>query len=414
MKGFFEIEKPVKPKAQPKRKVLNCETCGLYKQVKSPRMPVTGYGRKGVFILGEAPGGDEDLQGRQFVGKAGDVLREALTENGYQLDRDFHKQNVIRCRPTDDQGNNRTPTKEEMQACEQFWRKDIADKKPKFIFLLGAKAVESFYSDRGHSITSDLSIGRWNKTCVPDVKTGTWVVSLYHPSFAVRTPDFKVRFKKDLKWALEKLKDPSPGFPDWKRDVIPIISFDPLWDLFNKVVAAKLPIVIDYEASGLRPYNAGHHVWSTAIHFNHKAYAFPYSYPNHWREDQFKEIEGFWKKILADPDVPKIAQYIQFEECWNRRVIGQPAQGWLHDTMVCSHIINEHRKFTGLDFQVFINWGYEYGENITPFKTYDEATGFNRMHEVPLPELLEYNGLDALFTGMLMQKQVEIINGQSL
>jgi uracil-DNA glycosylase family 4 len=413
MKGFFELEKPVKPKAPVKKKSLDCEACGLYKQVKSPRMPVTGYGRKGVFGLGEGPGRKEDEQNKQFVGDSGDLLREALTENGYQLDRDFYKQNAVRCRPTDSEGNNRPPSKEELQCCEQFWRTDITDKKPKFIFLFGGKAVEAFYGDRGHSITSDLSIGRWVRTCVPDVKTEAWIVSLYHPSFAIRTPDAKVRFKKDVKWGLEQLDRKPPEFPDWKKQVAIITRFDDLWKLFQRIEAHRLPIVIDYETSGLRPYKSGHHVWSASIYFNRKAYSFPYSYPNHWTADQFEKIEGCFKKILADPEVPKIAQSIQMEDSWSRRVIGQPVIGWLHDTMVCSHVINEHRKFTGLDFQTFINWGYEYGENIAPFKNLDETTGFNRMHEVPLLELLEYNGLDSLFAGMLFERQVRII-GENL
>ncbi len=57
---------------------------------------------------------------------------------------------------------------------------------------------------------------------------------------------------------------------------------------------------------------------------------------------------------------------------------------------------------------MFINFGYEYGMITTPYKKATE-TGFNRMHEVPLSQLLEYNALDALFCGKLFLKQKEVL-----
>jgi hypothetical protein len=305
-----------------------------------------------------------------------------------------------------------------------LWRREVEALKPNFIILLGGKAVEAFFGDRSQPITSDLSIGRWSRTCVPDVKTNAWIISLYHPAYIKRNPDFESKFRLDLKWGLDQLKREPPTFLDWREFVIKVTTFDELMDLFADILNFKPPIIIDYETSSLRPYIKGHHIWSMSVYplfdeeendeiikqGNPYSYSFPYSYPNHWTAQEFERITIGWKRILADPEIFKIAQSIQFEEIWNRRIFKQPAQGWIHDTMVCSHLINEHRKFTSLDFQVFINWGYEYGENITPFKS-DDENGFNHMHEIPRPQLLEYGGLDGLFEGMLYQKQVEIIGG---
>lgn len=417
MKGFFEIETP-KIKHKPNNKLFGCESCGLYKEVKSPKMPYTGEGRLNTFILGEGPGQMEDRKNKQFVGDSGLLLRTSLKELDYDLDRDFYKQNVIRCRPMDSSGNNRAPTKNEIQCCLPFWKQEIKDLKPRFIILFGAKAVEAFFNDHSPPITSDLSIGRWYKTCIPDKQTMAWVISLYHPSYAVRNPDFEVKFKQDLAWALNQLKRELPTFPDWKEFVVKITNYNDLISLFQDILKFKPPTVIDYETSGIRPYAKGHHIWSASIYpmFNEEdieggnlySYAFPLSYPNHWNTNQLVQIENEFKKILADPKILKIAQSIRFEEIWSRRILKQPVQGWIHDTMICSHVIYEHRKFTGLDFQVFINWGYEYGEEIASFKNLTE-TGFTRMHEIPLHKLLEYNGLDSLFEGMLYQKQMETI-----
>lgn len=411
MRGFFELDTPklTKPKANKK---LGCEACGLYKQVKSPRMPYTGEGRLGAFILSEAPGETEDRMNKQLIGKAGQLLRRYLAKYGLDLDKDFWKQNSVRCRPTDGSGNNRTPTKEEIQCCEQLWRKDIATLKPKYIFLLGAKAIEAFFQYRSHPISSDLSMGRWASQCIPDSVTGAWVICLYHPSFAVRNPDFENKFDIDLEWGLRQLERKPPEFPDWTKNVLPVTKFELVMGLLEDILETDTPIVIDYETSGIRPYAPGHHIWSIGIYLigDDCAYSFPYQYPNHWKIEQLADINGAWCDILQHPNIPKIAQSIQMEESWGRRIVGAKTLGWLHDTMVCSHVLNEHRKITSLDFQVFVNWGYEYGEEITPFKKARNEEGFNRMHEVPLLKLLEYNGLDTLFTGMLEQKQVEELN----
>jgi len=415
MKGFFEIDIPkvIKPKVN--RKAFGCEVCGLYKQVNSPKMPYTGEGQLKALMLGEAPGRNEDLQNKQFVGEAGDLLRETLIENGFELDRDFYKQNILGCRPTDKDGNNRPPTKEEIFSCEQQWRKNVEEINPRIIFLFGAKAVEAFFMGRSHPITSDLSIGRWNRQCIPDVQTGAWIIPLYHPSFAVRNVDFKPKFKQGLKWGLEQLKRESPEFMDWKKFCKPLTDFKEVIYFLRSILErqSEIEIAIDYETSGLRPYKQGHHIWTIGVslielEWPNYGYSFPYSYPNHWSDKQFDSIESLWKSILSEPKIPKVAQNIQMEESWGRRIVGVETQNWIHDTMICSHIINEHRKFTGLDFQVFINWGYEYGDDISPFKKPNED-GFNRMHEVPLKQLLEYNTSDALFTGMLYERQVEII-----
>jgi len=413
MKGFFELDKPILVKPKTRTKIMGCEGCGLYKEVKSPRMPYTGHGRRGAFILAESPGRSEDLEGKQLFGEAGQLLRKCLRELGFSLDRDFWKQNAIRCRPTDSDGNNRTPTSKEIECCRPLWKAEIEELKPKFIFLMGAKAIEAYFMYRSQPITSDLSMGRWALQCVPDHQAGAWVICLYHPSFAVRTKEFEARFKRDLKWGVEQMKRKPPVEVDWREHVHPTTSFVDLITSLNHIIQDKPTIAVDFETSGLRPYKQGHHIWSIAISILGPApftFAFPYSYPGKWSQCQFIEIEDLMKEILGDEDIPKIAQSIQMEDPWSRRIIKADVGGWLHDTMVCSHLINEHRKFTSLDYQVFIRFGYEYGEEITPFKKGDD-TGFNRMHEVPLLQLLEYNGLDALFTGLTFKDQVKLLQG---
>jgi DNA polymerase-1 len=177
--------------------------------------------------------------------------------------------------------------------------------------------------------------------------------------------------------------------------------------LFKRIKEQKKAMAFDYETSGLRPFYPGHIIVSASVAMwgEDEAYSWPYSYPGSWDSKQLEAIRVGWGEILADPHIPKIAQNIQMERPWSKLIIGVDPQGWCLDTMVCSHVIDERPAFTGLDFQVFINWGYEYGEEISKYKSTVPGTKFNTMHKCPLNLLLPYGGLDAYFTIRLAEKQ---------
>lgn len=426
--GFFDIgkltfgEKVVKTRKRlGTPKVTGCEACGLYSQVKSPRMPWTGEGRRKALMLGEAPGATEDQENEQFRGKAGQIFRKSLAKFGFDLDTDFWKDNVIGCRPTDSSGNNRTPTKREINYCEPRWRKNVEDLKPEFIFLVGGAAVEAFFKDYSFHVRYNLSITRWRGLCVPDPVTKAWVLPIVHPSYLNYTPNMEHQFDRDLKWALDQLSRKPPQFEDWSKQVHTFQKGDvnAVIALLDMIIRCKLTVTIDYETSNIRPYKPGNKIWSIGLTYwiegeGYKAFSFPLYYPGAWTPEQLEKIKKKFTQMLQDFNVKKIAQNIQMEESWSRGIFGTPVRGWIWDTMVNSHILDERTKFTTLDFQVFLNWGYEYGESIAPFKEAKEGAEFNRMHEAPLQDLLIYNGLDAYFTYRLKDRQLREIARQRL
>ncbi len=409
-KGFFDI--PLIDNTQPPREkpILGCDFCGLCKRVKSPKIPMSGQGKLKIFILSESPGATEDSQNTQLVGEAGQLLRKDLITLGYDLDHDFHRDNSLGCRPTDSNGNNRPPEWKELECCESRWRDNLRKVRPRVIFLMGGKAVEIFFHNRSRPITEDLTIGRFRRLCIPDPETKTWVISLYHPSFSVRNPDTHPIFLDDLKWALEKSKTLTqrPEFPNWEEKVRPVTDFETLNQILVDLNKATVPISFDYETSGIRPYREGHKIWSIAFSAqgSGSSIAFPYQYPGAWKNSELETIAYNWAQFLYNKKIKKVAQNLQFEEKWNRRVLGVKTEGWFWDTMNTAHVVDERPKFTSLDFQVFINWGYEYGQEITKFKNSLDGE-FNQMHQVPLHQLLVYNGLDALFTSKLQARQFD-------
>ena len=98
VKPFFTDEQ-LKSVYMSKSQDSKCLECGLFKTCKSPKMPVTGEGRKKCLIIAEAPGEEEDFQNTQLVGRAGSLLRGRLEERGLDLDLDFWKTNALACRP---------------------------------------------------------------------------------------------------------------------------------------------------------------------------------------------------------------------------------------------------------------------------------------------------------------------------
>ena len=113
------------------REILSCKKCPLYKSRTNP-VPGEGGFKKGILIVGEAPGKNEDFMGRPFVGKAGKLLDELLTKIGLSRD-DVYITNVVKCRPP----NNREPNKDEINACRTFLIRQINALNPKIIVCLG-------------------------------------------------------------------------------------------------------------------------------------------------------------------------------------------------------------------------------------------------------------------------------------
>lgn len=398
-----------------------CEKCGLYKKVKTPCMQYSGNGREKILVVGEAPGRMEDMIGTQFVGDSGEKLRAHFEAHGIDLVQDCWKINAVNCRPTSPDGMaNRTPTPNELAYCRPMLMDTIADVKPRSILLFGANAVNSFLADRTATIQRSSAIEDWRGLHFPDLNSGAEVYPLLHPAYLMRNPQAEHVFARDLKNALDmhnqyktsdRLVCGMPLSTNWNRYVKTLTDFPSIVSFLNRVISGEfLFISVDYETTGLKPFRPGHKIVSVSIGYmlnnSPRAVSFPISHPGCDLSDKEREqIIGLLKKVLTS-DVGKVAQNIQMEEKWSRKIIGCEVRPWMWDTMQTSHIIDERDKFTSLDKQVFLMAGYEYGSNISYYK---QGFPFNRMMEVPILELLQYGGLDALFTIMLFHYQRECL-----
>ena len=424
IRGFFSNKaitpkrKGSPPNTQPTSPKNPCEICGLYKTAQSPRMLPTGKGLLKCLIVGEAAGVDEDEnwyklgydEPTQFIGKAGQLLREELDRNDLILDEDFWKTNSICCHPP----KNRTPTKKELKLCNQRLWDTIDEKKPNFIWLLGGSAVESFYQGR----FSNLSINRWRGLCIPDKKAQAWIVPMYHPSYVLRNQDENLRsvFRRDLKNATEWLKKTPPKFEDFESQIEIVTDFNRAKHLLTNTLDFAGEMAFDYETSGLKPYKTKdgypiHKIWSVAIATDlGNCFALPID-REHWSDKELDDIDWLWKEILKNPRIAKIAHNLKFEEAWSRAIFGIDAQNWVWCTMNAAHLIDSRAYFTGLKFQAYINYGVEkYDGAVKKFIAPKANEDLNSLDKMPLNDLLLYNGMDALLTYRLYEDQINLLD----
>lgn len=383
-----------------------CEICGLYKTCKSPKMPFTGKGRKGILVIAEAPGEEEDLRNTQLVGNAGQKLRAKLQAHGIDLDRDCFKTNALICRPP----SNKAPTARQLKCCQPNWKQVIEKTKPRFIWLLGGKALETFYMGRLKK-DDKPAISSWVRHCIPDKETGAWIFPMFHPSYLLQNPDENLNayFELNLKWAVSCLDRPAPSFKDPGQYVTQITTFDELKGLLRSVNEKSNLIVHDYETTGIKPYREGHKILSIGFALNdEQAYAFPYAYPDHWSPSQLMELKFLWGGILRNENIKKVAHNIKFEHKWGKKIFGAETKGWLWCTLLNEHILDSRPKIKSLKTIALIRWGVEgYERSISNHIEAKAGTEFNTMHKVPLSDLLKYNGTDCILEKWLYNEQVE-------
>lgn len=127
---------PVRPLAEIREEVSTCKACSL---CEGRTNVVFGEGNPHarVMIIGEAPGKNEDLQGKPFVAAAGKFLDELLEVAGLKRE-DVFIANVLKCRPP----SNRNPKPEEIEACATFLRQQTQTISPDVIVTLGNFATQ--------------------------------------------------------------------------------------------------------------------------------------------------------------------------------------------------------------------------------------------------------------------------------
>ena len=173
-----------------------CEKCRLC-QTRTNVVPGEGNRQADLMFIGEGPGRDEDLQGRPFVGRSGELLTRMIRAIGLERDQ-VYICNVVKCRPP----QNRNPEPDEAAACINYLRAQVALVHPKVIVLLGKVACR-------YTLNQELSVmrvhGQWFE------RKGVFFMPTFHPSFLLRDPAMKRAAWDDFQKIRDKLNEVKAG-----------------------------------------------------------------------------------------------------------------------------------------------------------------------------------------------------------
>jgi uracil-DNA glycosylase family 4 len=169
--------------------VAGCVKCAL---AATRTRTVFGVGNPHAdwLVIGEAPGGEEDQQGKPFVGAAGKLLDAMLQAIGLSRDENVFIANMMKCRPP----GNRDPKPEEVASCLPYLMRQIAAIKPKLILAVGRVAAQNL-------LATDVPVGRLRGRVHRFGPLSTALIVTYHPAYLLRTPAEKRKAWEDLKFA---------------------------------------------------------------------------------------------------------------------------------------------------------------------------------------------------------------------
>lgn len=392
MRGLFtEAEIARSAKDEGRLEQPSCGACGLSKQCRTPKMRPTGRGRRGVLVVAEAPGAEEDDRGVQLVGKTGREFRRRLSKIGIDLDRDCWKTNAVICRPPDNKIEER-----HIESCRPNLIKTVEELRPSVIILLGASAIKSLVTyDWGKKPGRLESWVGWR---IPSQRWNAWICPTWHPSFIDRMSRDKVLgvlFDRHLKNAFELDGPPWTDPPDYESRVKTIKSPGDAAKAIRGFLDAPMA-AFDYETDRLKPDHSDRWLVSCAISDGARTIAYPW---------EGKAVEAT-REFLRSP-VRKIGANIKFEERWTRRVLRCGVKNWHWDTVNAAHTLNNAKGVTSVEFQAYVRLGLPaYGIEVKPYLEAESGNAQNQIRNLGIEKLLFYNGMDALVEYLIAVDQM--------
>lgn len=170
-----------------KQACQTCQKCPLGK-TRTNSVFSDGIPNSKLMLIGEAPGFNEDQQGRPFVGRAGQLLDQIFESVGLSREKDVYICNTLKCRPPE----NRDPLPDEKAACRPYLEAQVDILKPRLILLCGRIAMTSFLNT---SLGITKIRGQWF-----DGPHGAKMMPIFHPSYLLRNASREKGSPKWLMW----------------------------------------------------------------------------------------------------------------------------------------------------------------------------------------------------------------------
>lgn len=185
-------EKVLRLQTLDENQVRGCTKCRLH-ETRTNTVFGEGNPEARIMFIGEGPGETEDLQGRPFVGKAGQLLDRMIRAMGLNRS-DVYICNIVKCRPP----NNREPAPDEVATCTPYLLEQIEIVRPEVIITLGRPATQFILQSK---LAMNRLRGQWH------LWRGISIMPTYHPAYLLRnyTEQTRGAVWSDLKQVLQRL-----------------------------------------------------------------------------------------------------------------------------------------------------------------------------------------------------------------
>lgn len=424
--AFFE---PVTPVKSTKSKTASyslellhkseCAACPLNSCVglRHPNMDPTGSKKPLIYILGEAPGAEEDKTGKHFAGKDGKYLRRRLPEH---LNKKIRWNTCVRTRPPE----NRPPSQIEIECCRPSITRDIEKTKPKAIFGFGNIPLQWATG------LSGISFWCGRRIAVQIGSHACWFYPFYHPSYLLKVKNDKrgdgygseeaFAFEKHLEKAIDEIEhipDAVVHSPKKAQSNLTLIDGSNGDSDLRKIIkhlekmASERYVGFDYETSALRPYGDNAKVLTAALASKDTTLAFPLRHrQSPWSKRQLGKLTDAFVEFLEESDCLKVVHQLGFELEWSVVHFGEKTlrNGRWGCSYSQAYILDERYgagalSLDGMCIQYF-------GLSIKKLNPVNRAN----LDAVPLKDVLPYNAVDARYHRLLFLKQEKRIREEGL
>ena len=376
----------------------DCEKCGLYSNTKleTPFFePIIGENYNGLVILGQQPSKDDDFKSIPFSNKRAQLVRATAFKNGVNLKKVSAFVYALQCH------SGKKTTDVQYRCCRERLKTQLEELKPKMVICCGEMAFKSLF-DLKNKIPPTKLRGR----LIPNFEFNCIVFTLLNPN-DVYSFDRQYSIKLDIKRALKfwvkynKRKSVNQLLEERKilkdTHIMEITNPGELEGLFYCIGKMKR-IALDYETTNVKPYDKYFEI--THIQFGNANNGWVIN-ESLWKNyPVWKLIKEFMRHFLTDPSIEKIIQNVKFEENCSRWVFGIDKIINTQDPMLATHVIDERRGCTSLDFQNLIRFGIPpYSDTVKSFlKKKNKDDKRNRIRQAPYDDMITYAGLDVITT----------------
>jgi uracil-DNA glycosylase family 4 len=359
--------------------------------------PYVGNKYNGLVVLGQSPSKEDDLKQKPFVNKRATVVRSIAYKMGYNLADVGAFTYALSCSVGKGKG-----TDVQYKCCRDILVKNINELKPKMILCCGEMAFKSLFGLKNKIATSKLR-GR----VIPNYEFNCIVFTLMNPNDVYKGFQ-EYAMRKDIERALTLWKKIYHVRKKVKQDLefkkildgirIEEIKTPNKLDIALKHISSWDEVAFDYETTNVKPYDEYFEI--THMQFGREKLAYVINESLWQTYPVWRKIKKFVKWLLENKSIHKIIQNDKFEDLCSRHSIGIKRIVNSDCTMLATHVIDERRGCTSLDFQNLTRFGIPpYSDTVKSYlqkKNKDDKT--NRIRLAPYDDLITYAGLDVITT----------------